>query len=139
MKRPRTATSTNFRLAAGGIAAMVALLAGCGGGDQLSGEAASGEDLYRSLGCAQCHSTSPGVAIHGPSWAGLAGSEVTLADGTTVTADREYLERAITDPDADLTEGYGDRAIMPTVPVEPDQLDALVAYIESLGEPSNEG
>ena len=52
-----------------------------------------------------CHSLS-GSAGAGPALDGLAGSSVTLADGSTVTADDEYLERAITAADAQIVKGY---------------------------------
>jgi cytochrome c oxidase subunit 2 len=56
---------------------------------------------------------------------------VTLEDGTTVTADREYLERAITDPSSEIVDGF--KPIMPMVPLDDAQLDQVIAYIEALG------
>ncbi len=99
--------------------------------DGITGEAAAGRDTARDRGCTQCHSAVEGVNVRGPSWAGLAGSEVTLDDGTTVTADRAYLERAITDPSSELVEGF--KPIMPKVPLDDAQLDQVIAYIEALG------
>ena len=51
-----------------------------------------------------CHSAD-GRSSVGPTWKGLYGSEVELEDGTTVTADDEYLVRAIKDPEAERVEG----------------------------------
>jgi cytochrome c1 len=67
----------------------------------------------------------------GPSWAGLAGSQVTLEDGSKVTADRAYLERAIKEPSAEVVDGF--KPIMPTVPLDDTQMDQVIAYIEALG------
>lgn len=117
--------------------ALVALLGAlalgaCGDTDtsNFTGEAAEGENVARDLGCAQCHSAVEGVNVMGPSWAGLAGSEVTLEDGSTVTADRAYLERSITDPSAEIVDGF--KPIMPTVPLDDTQMDQVIAYIEAL-------
>ena len=91
-----------------------------------------GAALSTSAGCAACHSTDGSVLV-GPSWQGLAGSERTLDDGTTVIADTAYIERAIIDPNAELVEGFA-----PTMPttfgstLSDADLAALVSYIESL-------
>lgn len=57
------------------------------------------------LGCVACHSTdgSPGV---GPTWQGLYLHEVLLADGSTVTADDDYLVNSIFDPNAQVVSGF---------------------------------
>src|SRR6476469_2751672 len=60
---------------------------------------ARGKALYASDGCSACHSLS-GAAGAGPSFKGLAGGTSTLTTGETVTVDDAYLERSITDPDA---------------------------------------
>ena len=114
--------------AAGVLAGVVALVLTSGGGD---GDAAAAHpDVSVELGCASCHTTD-GRRSEGPTWAGLAGSPVELADGTTVTADSDYLRRSITDPGAQVVAGYG--PTMPTVEVTDAQLEELVAFIQSLG------
>jgi cytochrome c1 len=100
--------------------------AGSGGGD-----AVRGRQLASSLGCGSCHSIdgSPGA---GPTWKGLAGSQVTLSDGSTVTADTSYLLRAIRNPDAQIVKGYGPGIMSGVVrPGSVSVQDArdLVAYI----------
>ncbi|TKB48177.1 c-type cytochrome [Ferrimonas sediminicola] len=91
----------------------------------------SGEGLARSKGCIACHSLdgSPGV---GPSWLGLAGSERTLTDGRTLIADEAYLHRAITEPAAELVEGY--QPLMPPLPLTDDETQALIQYIQELSD-----
>ena len=76
--------------------------AGCGGESSAD---APGADLYRRYACAGCHSLNGGDGT-GPTFKGLAGSTVTLTDGSQVQADAAYLERSIVDSDAQVVEGY---------------------------------
>jgi cytochrome c oxidase subunit II len=82
-----------------------------------------------------CHSTD-GSAGTGPTWRGLAGADVRLADGRTVFADAGYLRRSILDPDADAVAGFPAglmaSAVRPGSVSEADA-DAIVAYLQSLG------
>lgn len=114
--------------------------AGTPGGGDAGGDAeliAQGQQLAGQLGCTGCHSLDGSVVV-GPTWQGLAGSEITLADGTTVTADEEYIRTSITDPDAQIHEGFQPGIMSATVSAQMDQinagnnLDALVAYIMSI-------
>jgi len=132
--------STIRRFALGGaITALVAVGASCGGGSGdgndsagSSGSAqADGEQIARSNGCAGCHGQDFGGAA-GPSWIGLAGSDVELADGTTVVADDDYLTRAITDPSADVSAGYSLK--MPANNLSADEVAAIVEYINTLAD-----
>lgn len=90
-----------------------------------------GEELAGDRGCRSCHKEGGGGI--GPDWEGLAGSTVELDGGTTVVADSEYLTRAIVDPGAEKVDGYS--LAMPDAGLPDDEVAALVAYIESLGEP----
>ena len=97
---------------------------------------ARGKALYTSGGCSACHSLS-GAPGAGPSFKGLAGGTSTLTTGQTVTVDDAYLERSITDPDAQVVKGYHQGIMAPAVAglglsAKPDQLRALVAFIKSL-------
>lgn len=94
------------------------------------GPAAAGERLASQRGCVACHSTDGSTKV-GPTWKGLAGSTVRLADGTTVTADAEYLARSIREPQAQIVEGF--RGVpMPELGLDEAQIADLVAYIQSL-------
>jgi cytochrome c oxidase subunit II len=121
------------------IAALFALAAaGCGGSDSDSGSgsASSGEDLYREYACAGCHSLD-GDDGTGPSFKGLAGSTVELEGGETVEATREYLRKAIVDPDAEIVDGYS-AGLMPAtidgfdLESKPDEVDRLIDFIEGV-------
>jgi cytochrome c1 len=82
-----------------------------------------------TLGCVSCHSTD-GSRREGPTWKGLAGSTVELADGTTVVADEAYLRASIQDPRAQVVAGFD--ASMPDNQATDEQVVALVAFIQSL-------
>ena len=99
------------------------------GGDPV----AQGKQLYQSEGCAGCHSTDGSSGV-GPSWKGLAGSQVTLSDGSTVTADDAYLKQSIVDPNAKIVKGFSS-GVMPEdfgSKLSSQQIDDLIAYIKSL-------
>ena len=64
-----------------------------------------GEGLYTSLGCQGCHSLD-GSPSSGPTFKGLFGSKVKLANGQTVTADEQYVLESILDPDKQVVKGY---------------------------------
>jgi len=139
-----------LRVGAIGMIALSAVLSACGadGSDTsgsvvaaaVDGEQAStpaldpvlverGRDLVASSGCAACHGADGGGGI-GPSWVGLAGSDVELVDGTTVVADESFLRRSILEPEAQFVAGYG--VVMPRNGLTPDEVDAVIAFIMSL-------
>jgi cytochrome c2 len=115
-------TTTTPSPAAGPIAATPALVA-------------RGKTLYSSNGCSACHSLT-GTPGAGPSFKGLAGSTVSLANGQTVTADDAYLEQSIASPDAQTVKGYR-AGIMPAAIAsyglagKPNDIRALVAFIKA--------
>jgi cytochrome c2 len=96
---------------------------------------ARGKQLYTSDGCSACHSLS-GSAGAGPTFKGLAGSTVTLSDGSTVTADDAYLSRSITQPDAQIVKGYQPGIMSAAIashglPGKPANVQSLVAFIKT--------
>lgn len=99
---------------------------------QLSAAAQEGKAVAQEQGCNSCHRASGDGGI-GPSWEGLAGSEVELEDGTTVVADEEYLTRSILEPNAQIVKGYN--GIMPERALDEDQVAAIVAYLQEIGVP----
>lgn len=93
---------------------------------------AAGQTAANEYGCASCHSTD-GSTIVGPTWQNLWGSEVTLNSGETVTVDRDYITRSIREPDAFAREGF-DTGVMPTLDVSQDEIDDIIAYMQSLSD-----
>jgi len=113
------------------------------GGEEKEGEAeekgkeaaapspGSGRALAQKLGCLGCHSTD-GTTKDGPTWKGLYGSRVPLADGRTVVADEAYITESILEPGAKVVKGFPD--IMPPYKgaVTDRDVAGIVAYIKTL-------
>ena len=112
--------------------AATSLLAGCGGGGGGSGlpaQAQEGREIARTHGCSACHGTN-GQGGVGPAFTGLYGSQVTLADGSTVVADEAFLTESIRTPGAAKVEGYD--IDMPSNDLDDAQIAAVIAYIRAL-------
>lgn len=118
------------------IALMSLGAAACGGDDgpALSEVGARGRSISISKGCAACHGTD-GQGGSGPTWQGLAGSEVELLDGTMVLADDDYLTRAIVDPAAELRAGYNLQMPVNNTLTDAD-VAAMVAFINEISPPT---
>lgn len=95
----------------------------------VSSSPTTGRELASDTGCLSCHSDQN--TDMAPTWQGLSGATVRLEDGTTVVADGDYIRRSITDPAAQVVEGY--RPIMPSFELTEQELELLVEHIESLG------
>lgn len=89
-----------------------------------------GQALVAANGCAACHSTTGAQGI-GPTWRGLFGEEVPLADGTTVIADEAYLAESIREPQAKIVHGF-ETQLMPSYGFTDEQIADIVAYIMTL-------
>ena len=121
-------------------------LSGCGEGDATTGgglaagslgaEAERGQRIALESGCAACHGPSWQGGV-GPALAGLAGSTVTLDDGTTIVADRDYLARAIVDPNAEQKSGFAMK--MPPNQLTDQQVADVVSFLEAIGTPGTPG
>jgi cytochrome c oxidase subunit 2 len=82
------------------------------------------------MGCSACHLPQPGTIA--PSLHGLIGKEREFADGTNLIADVSYIRESIQNSTAKVVKGYAP-AMPPYANVLTDeQLDLLVAYIQSL-------
>jgi cytochrome c oxidase subunit 2 len=104
-----------------------------------------GARLYKSSGCAQCHSID-GTVAQGPTWQGLFKRDQRFSvapEGYTLTAADddakwdEYLRESIVNPGAKVVQGY--QNVMPSyasqfsgTPYKDKKLTALVEYIKSL-------
>jgi cytochrome c oxidase subunit 2 len=93
-----------------------------------------GELLYRAKGCNACHAVEPGGQGIGPTWAGVYGSEVPLAEGGTVEADVNYLRESILYPAAKIHRGYPNQMQSYQGLLTDMELFALIQYIKSLSE-----
>jgi len=93
---------------------------------------ARGQKLAQTYGCVACHSAD-GSQLPGPTWKGVFGHEVTLTDGSTVTADEAYLRESILNPGAKIVKGFPN--IMPATfgqQLSDEQVTDLIEYIKSL-------
>jgi cytochrome c oxidase subunit 2 len=88
-----------------------------------------GAKLYESKACITCHSLD-GSKKTGPSFQGVFGHPVTLADGSTITVDEEYIRRSLMEPAAQVVEGY--QPVMPVYggTLTPEDVDGLIAFIK---------
>ncbi|NCT84352.1 MAG: c-type cytochrome [Comamonadaceae bacterium] len=91
--------------------------------------AARGKALAQSKGCVGCHSVD-GSPLVGPSWKGLFGKTETFADGSTALVDAAALRHKIREPQSRTVKGFP--PLMPKLDIKDDELDALVAYIQSV-------
>jgi len=94
--------------------------------------AVNGEALFNSLGCTACHQLD--AVVVGPALGGIFGHEVTLEDGTSITADEAYIRESILMPNEKVVEGFP--AIMTPFEgvVSDSDLADLVEYLKSLSE-----
>lgn len=94
-----------------------------------------GERVAGERGCLRCH-TLDGRDHIGPSFAGLYGARVPLADGGEVVADEAYLTRSMMDPLVELHRGYP--PVMPSYlgQLTAAETGALVELIRSLRDVS---
>jgi cytochrome c oxidase subunit 2 len=93
--------------------------------------AEKGKGLVQAKGCTACHSAD-GTKLVGPSYKGIYGEDVKLADGSTVKIDDQYLRVSIENPTAQVVEGYA-----PSMPpykglVTEEELISIIEYIKSL-------
>jgi hypothetical protein len=108
----------------------VTMPAECAGADDPT--ACWGQKLTASKGCLACHSFDGVKQQPCPNWKGLFGDEVLLVSGETVVADEEYLANSITNAWDQVVQGYG--KTMPPYNFPKQEVEALVAYLKSLGE-----
>lgn len=103
-----------------------------GASDEVSAE--RGEQLYTQNACQTCHSTD-GTRLVGPSFQGLFGSERTFEDGSTTTADEEYITESISEPSAKIVEGF-QNAMVPYDFLSEDEVQSLIEFIKTLSDES---
>ncbi len=106
-------------------------LQGCAEGQTL---AECGETAFARNGCNACHSVAGAAVLVGPALEGLYGTERNFDDGTSATADENYIRQSIMEPNSQVVQGFAPQ--MPTFAgrIDDEQMTALIAYIRSLGE-----
>jgi len=90
-----------------------------------------GKLLSISNGCVGCHSVTGTSLPTAPTWFGIYGSQVKLADGSTVTVDDAFISESILNPKAKEVEGYSP-TIMPPYTLTDEEIANIIAYIKTL-------
>jgi cytochrome c oxidase subunit 2 len=100
------------------------------GGRTSGTPAQNGERLFSDLACITCHKAD--TTGRGPSLHGVFGTQRTLANGSVVTADENYLRESIMNSQAKVVAGY--QPIMPPFQgqISEEGLLQLIAYIKTL-------
>lgn len=88
-----------------------------------------GKILATKNGCIGCHSVD-GTVLTGPTWFNLYGSQVKLADGSTVTVDDAFIKQSILEPTVTIVEGFP--PVMPPYALTDEEISNLIAYIKTL-------
>jgi cytochrome c oxidase subunit 2 len=91
----------------------------------------AGERLYRTRGCAQCHTVNGAVGT-GPTLSKLFGHQVSLDGGTTVLADENYIRESIFEPQAKVVLGF--QPVMPTFKgrLTDQEITVMIEYLKTL-------
>jgi len=82
-------------------------------------------------GCTGCHSITSTPLQQAPSWFALFGSQVELANGSTVIADEAYIAESIQDPKSKEVAGYSP-STMPQYIFTEEEIANIIAYIKTL-------
>lgn len=97
---------------------------------QLSLEAEAGKQFFNTMGCTACHQPQPTTIA--PSLVGLIGREREFADGSKLIADEAYIRESIMNSPAKVVKGFAPAMPPYATAIQEEQLDQLVAYIQSL-------
>src|SRR5690554_2264000 len=93
--------------------------------------AEKGERLVTLQGCNTCHSTD-GTRLIGPTFQGLFGSERTFTDGTTATADENYIRESILNPGAKIVDGYQNQMVSYQGRLSDDEISDIIEYYKTI-------
>lgn len=98
---------------------------------------AAGLAILQAQGCNACHS-SDGSKLVGPSYLGLYGRQVVvIEDGAekTITADDDYIRKAIYDPNSQIVKGY-QKGLMQSYEgvIKPEDIDKIIGYLKAINE-----
>jgi mono/diheme cytochrome c family protein len=117
-------------LLAGATVAVYALDPGPQPGTAVAADSIEGRPVFLTKGCTGCHSREGDseTGFVGPDLTGLADRAGDRVDGLSA---EEYVRQSVLDPQAYIVDGYGSQ--MPVLPVDSEELDALVDYLLSEG------
>jgi len=90
-----------------------------------------GQRAIKKALCNTCHSID-GSAMVGPTWKGLYGSSRQFEDGSSVTADENYLRESIENPKAKIVKGYPNVMASYKDMLSSREIDGIIEYIKTL-------
>jgi len=90
-----------------------------------------GHEIFTGNGCPSCHGAN-GEGGQGPRLQGLFGRQEPLQDGSTVSADADYIRRSILTPQAQIVRGFTSVQMPSFYWLARAQQDALIAHLRSL-------
>jgi cytochrome c oxidase subunit 2 len=97
------------------------------------GPVAVGKVLHKTKGCVACHSVD-GSPNTGPTWKGSWGKEHEFEGGAKAVVDANYVRESVLVPAAKIVKGFPNQMVSYQGQLNDRELDALIAYIESLGD-----
>lgn len=97
--------------------------------------AMAGESVFRSIGCAACHSVD-GSSLTGPTLKGVFGHEVTVVTSgkeRALIADEAYFRKSILEPNADLVKGFNANLMQSYKDqLSDEEINLIIEYMKSL-------
>ena len=85
--------------------------------------------LLEAKDCMTCHSIDDQESI-GPTFKGIYRRTVKLKDGSTVTADENYLRESLVRPSAKIVDGFDD--VMPVPELTDEEINQIIEYLKTL-------
>jgi cytochrome c oxidase subunit 2 len=100
-------------------------------GSSEASPAEAGRELFAQLDCGSCHES--GKRTSAPTLGARYGTEVPLANGSTVLFDEAYVRESLIEPFAKISRGFS--PVMPSYQgqVTEEQILALIEYLKSIG------
>lgn len=90
-----------------------------------------GQWLYENKACNACHHLTDEKLI-GPGFRGLWGKRRTFTDGSSTTADENYIRHSILNPRAQIVKGYPNAMPSYQGQLGDREIDALIAFLKTL-------
>ena len=101
-------------------------------GPKVLSMADKGKEIYKTRACIGCHSLD-GSKMTGPTWKGLYGSSKSFSDGSSTTADDNYLRESVMNSNAKVVKGYAPNQ-MPSYQgqLTDEDVTAVIEFIKSV-------
>jgi cytochrome c oxidase subunit 2 len=91
--------------------------------------AEAGKAVAEDKGCLACHSVDGSTGV-GPTFKGLWGQTVQLADGSSRVVEADFVKTMILHPTANPVKGFD--PVMPELPLNDEEIDQITEYIKGL-------